>query len=139
MTDPFNLRRFVEAQDPVFDQVCEELRAGKKRTHWMWFIFPQIQGLGHSPTAVKFAISSRQEAVAYSEHPILGPRLRTCTALVLALSGRTASQIFGYPDDLKFHSSVTLFASTTSENQVFLDALQKYFDGKPDSHTLARL
>jgi uncharacterized protein (DUF1810 family) len=107
MDDPFDLRRFVEAQNAVYEEVCAELRAGRKETHWMWFIFPQIQGLGRSPTAVRFAISSRDEAVAYGAHKILGARLRECTALVNAVEGRSVSQIFGFPDDLKFHSSMT--------------------------------
>ena len=113
MNDPYDLQRFVDAQDPAFEQVCAELHAGRKRSHWMWFIFPQLKGLGHSETARKFAISSRQEAEAYLQHPILGPRLRRCTQLVTEVEGRSIEQIFGYPDDLKFHSSMTLFASTT--------------------------
>ena len=104
----------------------------------MWFIFPQIQGLGRSPTAVRFAISSREEASAYARHKILGARLRECTGLVHAIEGRTVSQIFGFPDDLKFHSSITLFAETAPDNQPFSRALQKYFAGKPDPNTLRR-
>jgi uncharacterized protein (DUF1810 family) len=138
MTDPYHLQRFVDAQNPLFEQVCAELRQGRKVTHWMWFIFPQIKGLGSSPTAVEFAISSSQEAEAYVRHPVLGPRLRKCTRLVMLVEGRSINQIFGYPDDLKFHSSMTLFASTTGENQIFKDALQKYFGGEPDRLTLER-
>ena len=139
MTDPYQLQRFVDAQNPLFEQVCAELRQGRKRTHWMWFIFPQIKGLGSSPTAIEFAISSLQEAEAYVRHPILGPRLRECSRLVTLVEGRSINQIFGYPDDLKFHSSMTLFARTTGENQIFKDALKKYFAGEPDRLTLERL
>ena len=139
MSDPYNLQRFVNAQNPVCVQVCSELRQGQKVTHWMWFIFPQIKGLGSSPTAIEFAISSLQEAEAYVRHPILGPRLRECCRLVILVEGRSIHQIFGYPDDLKFRSSMTLFARTTHENQIFKDALQKYFAGEPDRLTLERL
>ena len=131
MNDPFNLQRFVDAQSPIFDQVCSELRGGAKRSHWMWFIFPQIEGLGYSQLARKFAISSREEAGAYLEHPILGPRLIECTTLVNLIEDRAIEQIFSYPDDLKFRSCMTLFADTTG-NQVFVDALSKYFKGKSD-------
>ena len=139
MNDPFDLSRFTKAQGPVFEQVCSELSSGRKRGHWMWFIFPQIKGLGHSPTAIEFAISSRAEAEAYLEHPILGPRLRQCTKLVLNVEGRAIQDIFGYPDDLKFRSSMTLFANTTQDNQVFKDALDKYFGGESDRRTLELL
>jgi len=134
--DQFDLHRFVEAQSRVFDRVCAELRAGRKQTHWMWFIFPQIKGLGQSSMAVKFAIAGRSEAGAYLAHPILGPRLRQCAQLVNGVEGRSISEIFGYPDDLKFHSCMTLFASVTAENQVFIDALRKYFSGEFDEQTL---
>ena len=139
MSDPYHLQRFVDAQNPVFEQVCAELRQGRKVTHWMWFIFPQIKGLGSSPTAIQFAISSLQEAEAYVRHPILGPRLRECSRLVTLVEGRSINHIFGYPDHLKFHSSMTLFAGTTGENQILKDALQKYFGGEPDPLTLERL
>ena len=139
MNDPHDLQRFVEAQNPVFDKVCAELRQGRKQTHWMWFIFPQIKGLGNSPTAIEFAISSREEADAYLKHPVLGLRLRECTRLVNQIEGRSVPQIFGYPDDLKFRSSMTLFANTTCENQIFKDALKKYFAGEPDQLTIERL
>ena len=139
MPDPFHLERFTDAQSEVYDQVLSELRAGRKRTHWMWFIFPQIAGLGSSYTAVRFAISSLAEAQAYLEHPVLGPRLRDCTALVNAVEGRSVHEIFGYPDDLKFHSSMTLFAKAGTENQVFQNALEKYFAGEMDQLTLQRL
>jgi uncharacterized protein (DUF1810 family) len=136
---PYNLQRFVDAQTPMFEQVRAELRQGRKETHWMWFIFPQIKGLGSSPTAIEFSISSLQEADAYLKHPVLGPRLRECTRLVNQIEGRSVPQIFGYPDDLKFRSSMTLFANTTCENQIFKDALKKYFAGEPDQLTIERL
>lgn len=138
MADRYNLERFVRAQDPVYDEVCSELRDGYKRTHWMWFIFPQIKGLGHSPTANLFAITSLEEAKAYLNHPILGARLRECTRLVILVEGRNIHDIFGYPDDMKFRSSMTLFAQTT-DNQIFKDTLTKYFDGNPDPKTLELL
>jgi uncharacterized protein (DUF1810 family) len=139
VSDPHHLQRFVDAQNPVFEQVCAELREGQKKGHWMWFIFPQLAGLGHSQMAATFAISSRQEAEAYLEHPVLGPRIKECSRLVTLVKGRSINQIFGYPDDLKFRSSMTLFASTTSENQIFKDALQKYFAGELDPLTIERL
>ncbi|CAN5491075.1 DUF1810 domain-containing protein [soil metagenome] len=138
-SDPFNLQRFVDAQDSVYPQVLAELRAGAKRSHWMWFIFPQIQGLGSSPMAEKYAISSREEAAAYLAHPVLGQRLRECTALVLHTEGQTLDQILGYPDDLKFRSSATLFAYAAPDDLVFMAVLQKYFEGEPDPATLSRL
>lgn len=107
MSDPYDLQRFVDAQEPVFDQVGAELRAGRKRGHWMWFVFPQIAGLGLSPTAEKFAIASRAEAAAYLKHPVLGPRLHQCARLVTEIEGRTIGEILGHPDDLKFRSSMT--------------------------------
>jgi uncharacterized protein (DUF1810 family) len=137
--DHYNLQRFVDAQSPVFEEVCLELQEGRKKGHWMWFIFPQIEGLGYSPLARKFAISSREEAEAYLNHPILGPRLRHCTRLITLVEGRLIDQIFGDPDDLKFHSAMTLFANATSDNQVFWDALHKYFGGEPDRLTVERL
>ena len=139
MDDPYNLRRFVEAQEPVYAQVCSELQQGRKASHWMWFIFPQIRGLGSSETARHFAIANRQEATAYAAHPVLGTRLRECTGLVLQVDDKSVEQIFGYPDNLKFHSSMTLFAGTAEDNQVFLDALKRYFSGALDPHTLSRL
>jgi uncharacterized protein (DUF1810 family) len=139
MNDPYDLQRFVDAQNPVFEQVCAELRAGRKRGHWMWFIFPQLRGLGHSEMAIKFAISSRDEAEAYLKHPVLGARLRECTRLVMLVQERSINQIFGYPDDLKFRSSMTLFANATSENQIFKNALQTGFAGQPDRLTVERL
>lgn len=137
--DPYNLQRFVAAQAPVFEQVCAELRAGRKETHWMWFVFPQIEGLGRSATARKFAIASRAEAEAYLRHPILGARLRECTRLANLVQGRSVGEIFGSPDDLKFRSSMTLFAAVASGNAVFDEALRKYFGGAGDPATLERL
>jgi len=137
--DPYHLQRFVDAQNPVYEQVCVELRNGRKASHWMWFIFPQLRGLGSSPTATTFAISSREEAQAYLAHPVLGKRLRDCTLLVNDVEGSSAEQIFGYPDVLKFRSSMTLIADATPDDQAFKHALQKYFDGEPDLFTLERL
>jgi len=139
MSNPYDLQRFVDAQNPVFDQVLAELRAGRKRSHWMWFIFPQIRGLGASPMANRYAISSIAEARAYLDHPILGPRLRECTRLVTEIEGRTIAAIFGYPDDLKFRSSMTLFAHATPDNQIFTNAIAKYFPEGDDPSTLERL
>jgi len=137
--DPYDLERFVEAQSRVYDMVRAELRQGAKRSHWMWFIFPQIRGLGSSPTAVHFAIASREEAAAYLKHPVLGPRLVECTRLVLGAKGRTSGQIFGEIDSMKFRSSMTLFAAVTLKETVFQEALEKYFDGEADELTLERL
>jgi uncharacterized protein (DUF1810 family) len=138
MADPYHLQRFVDAQAGCFTQVRSELAAGQKRTHWMWFIFPQMRGLGSSSMAVRFALSGLEEAKAYLAHPLLGVRLRECTALVNAVEGRTVGEIFGYPDDLKFHSSVTLFAQA-GDDEVFVDALRKYFGGAPDEATIRLL
>jgi len=134
--DPHDLQRFVDAQQPVIDQVKEELRNGQKETHWMWFVFPQVEGLGSSRTAQKYAIASRTEAEAYLAHPVLGSRLRECTELVLSINGRTATQIFGSPDDLKFRSSMTLFDVVADEPTPFRTALEQYYDGTPDEKTL---
>jgi uncharacterized protein (DUF1810 family) len=139
MDDPYNLRRFIDAQESVYAQVRAELRQGRKTSHWMWFIFPQIRGLGSSETAEYFAIAGWKEANAYAAHPVLGVRLRECTGLVLQVENKSVEQIFGYPNNLKFHSSMTLFARTAEENQIFLDALKKYFSGALDPETLARL
>jgi uncharacterized protein (DUF1810 family) len=139
MRDLYDLQRFVDAQNLVFDQVLRELRDGRKQSHWMWFVFPQIHGLGHSPMAEKYAISSRAEAEAYLGHPILGPRLRQCSLLVTQVEGRSIEKILGYPDNMKFRSSMTLFAHATTDNQVFTDALRKYFAGTFDPLTLERI
>ena len=138
MTDPFDLQRFVDAQAPVYPRVLAELRHGRKQSHWMWFIFPQLAGLGRSPMARRFAISSREEAAAYLGHGVLGPRLRECTALVNAVEGRTILQILGSPDDLKFGSSMTLFAEVSSEPE-FAAAIAKFYGGTPDQKTLELL
>lgn len=139
MSDPFHLERFVEAQDSVYASVLRELREGRKRTHWMWFVFPQIQGLGRSSMAEKYAISGLDEARAYLAHPLLGERLRECARLVNAVEGRTVHEIFGGPDDMKFHSSMTLFAQAHAVDVDFRDALTKYFKGQPDRATLEKL
>jgi uncharacterized protein (DUF1810 family) len=139
MMESHNLRRFVDAQHPVYDGVRAELRQGAKSGHWMWFIFPQIAGLGSSATARSFAIASREEAAAYLAHPILGARLRECAALVNSVERRSARQIFGAIDELKFRSCMTLFAAVAPDDRVFADALDKYFGGRPDALTLAKL
>jgi uncharacterized protein (DUF1810 family) len=133
------LQRFVDAQQPTYATALGELRAGRKGSHWMWFIFPQIAGLGRSTMAQEFALSSLDEAAAYLAHPLLGPRLRECTALVAGIDGRSVGEIFGYPDDMKFRSSMTLFARAAPEEPIFAACLQKYFAGEPDPLTLARL
>jgi uncharacterized protein (DUF1810 family) len=139
MPNAFALERFVSAQDPVIDNVRAELRAGRKQSHWMWFVFPQIAGLGRSPTTVHYALTSLDEARAYLAHPVLGERLRACTQLVLDVEGKIAHDIFGSPDDLKFHSSMTLFAHAAPSEPLFDRALEKYFDGRADTATLALL
>ncbi|BCZ24424.1 DUF1810 domain-containing protein [Mycobacterium senriense] len=137
--DPFGLKRFVDAQEPVYGDVVAELRAGRKRSHWMWFVFPQLRGLGGSAMAVRFGIASLEEAGAYLDHELLGPRLRECSRLVTAVQGRSIGQIFGSPDDLKLCSSMTLFARATDDNQDFVAVLDKYYDGRLDPLTLERL
>ena len=138
-SDQYNLQRFLDMQARAFDWVVTELRQGHKRSHWMWFIFPQIAGLGLSAMARRFAISGRKEAEAYLEHKVLGKRLRECTELVNQVSGRDIEEIFGSPDDLKFRSSVTLFGSIDPGVREFRKALDKYFSGEPDLATLALL
>jgi uncharacterized protein (DUF1810 family) len=135
------LDRFVAAQEPVYDAVTSELRAGRKQSHWMWFIFPQIAGLGASEMAQRYAIGSLDEARDYLAHPVLGLRLRECTALVLEVKDKSADEIFGYPDTLKFHSCMTLFARAAREDTetVFRDALERFYDGKEDRQTVAKL
>jgi uncharacterized protein (DUF1810 family) len=137
--DVFNLQRFVDAQASTYEQVRAELAAARKRSHWMWFIFPQIQGLGSSAMAQRYAISGLEEARAYLKHPMLGPRLKECTALVNAVEGRTLEEIFGYPDDLKFQSSMTLFAEAEETREVFAEALDRYAAGRRDAATLERV
>lgn len=139
MPDPFDLERFVQAQDPVLAQVRAELASGRKRSHWMWFVFPQLAGLGHSAMARRYALASLQEARAYAAHPLLGPRLLECTGLVGALRGRTALEILGSPDDLKFRSCMTLFARACPQTPAFAAALAQYFGAVPDPATLERL
>jgi len=139
MSDPYDLDRFVRAQDPVYQRVREELKAGRKQSHWMWFIFPQISGLGMSEMSRRYAIASLDEARAYLAHPVLGPRLREVTGLVNAVSGRTAHEIFSSPDDQKFRSEMTLFARAATDNAVFTEALRKYFSSAEDPRTLALL
>lgn len=139
LTDPHNLQRFLDAQRGVYARAEVELRAGRKDSHWMWYIFPQIKGLGHSATAQEFSISSLDEAKAYLNHPTLGPRLRECTRLVTTVNGRSIEDIFGYPDHRKFHSSMTLFAHATTDNQLFMDALKKYCCSEFDPQTIERL
>jgi uncharacterized protein (DUF1810 family) len=135
----YDLDRFVEAQAGSYEQVTSELRAGRKRGHWMWFIFPQIADLGHSEMARRYAISSLAEAAAYLEHPVLGPRLREWTRLVVDVEERSIDQILGYPDDLKFRSSMTLFARAAPDEQVFRETLAKYFGGVEDPLTVERV
>jgi uncharacterized protein (DUF1810 family) len=138
-SDPFELQRFVDAQARVYQTVLDELRDGRKRSHWIWFVFPQIGGLGSSPTAVRYAISSLDEARAYLEHTVLAPRLRECAQLLTQVQGRSITQIVGSPDDMKVRSSMTLFARATSDNAVFLAVLEKYYGGEEDPLTVARL
>jgi len=134
-----DLERFVEAQDAVYESVRRELRAGRKATHWMRFVFPQLRGLGRSATAEYYGIGSAAEALAYLDHPVLGARLRECVALVLGAKESTAHRIFGSPDDLKFRSSMTLFAAVAPSEPLFRQALDKYYGGEPDPLTAARL
>jgi len=135
MADLFDLERFVRAQEPVIADVRRELRAGRKRSHWMWFVFPQLRALGRSPTAQRYGIASLAEAQAYMAHPVLGPRLIECAELVRAVQGRSAHEIFGSPDDLKLRSSMTLFAAASPTAAVFADVLRQYFGGEPDPLT----
>ncbi|WP_199509426.1 DUF1810 domain-containing protein [Nucisporomicrobium flavum] len=135
------LERFVQAQDTTYDRALAELRAGSKRSHWMWFVFPQIAGLGSSPTAQRYAIRDLAEARAYLAHPVLGRRLTECAEALLAVEGRTAEQILGYPDDLKLRSSMTLFAEAAGEERggPFRQVLDRFYDGEPDPATLERI
>ena len=137
--DRFDLQRFVEPQDRVYDTVLAELRAGAKRSHWIWFVFPQLRGLGHSATAARYGISSLDEARAYLAHAVLGVRLRECTRLVARIDGRSADAIFGWPDNLKVRSSMTLFARATDENAEFRAVLDKFYDGEDDPATIELL
>jgi uncharacterized protein (DUF1810 family) len=135
-SDPYDLHRFISAQEGVFDRALAELRDGLKRSHWMWYIFPQIEGLGHSPTTRHYSIKSLEEARQYLAHPVLGVRLKECAEIVLALQGRSASEIFGHPDDWKLQSSMTLFEVVSRPQSVFSRVLDKYYQGKRDSRTL---
>jgi len=137
--DQFDLGRFIKAQENVYERVLAELKSGKKRTHWMWYIFPQIDGLGHSATSKYYAIKSIKEAREYLNHPVLGTRLVECAETVLAIEGRSISEIFGYPDDMKLRSSMTLFACVSGSQDVFARVLDKYFQGQPDVKTLLLL
>lgn len=139
MPDPYNLQRFVDAQEGVFDQVVAELRSGQKTSHWMWFVFPQLRGLGSSALASRFAIDSLAEARAYLQHPLLGDRLRQCARLAIDANRPSITQIFAPPDDLKFRSSMTLFLQASPDQRVFQQALDRYFGGAPDQLTLERL
>jgi uncharacterized protein (DUF1810 family) len=137
--DPHNLARFLDAQAPIYDQALAELQAGRKRSHWMWFIFPQLAGLGHSSTARFYAIGSKEEAQAYLTHPTLGPRLIECAQALLQHEGESATQILGTPDDLKLRSSATLFAQLTPPDSPFTQILKKYYNNQPDPETLELL
>ncbi|WP_237214156.1 DUF1810 domain-containing protein [Falsiroseomonas oryziterrae] len=139
MPDSFDLDRFLRAQEPLIGQVRAELAAGRKRSHWMWFVFPQLRGLGRSEMAHYYGISGLPEARAYASHPVLGPRLAECTRLVLGVEGRTAREILGSPDDLKFRSCMTLFARAAPEQPAFREALDRFFGGEPDAATLTLL
>ena len=139
-TDPFNLERFVSAQAPVFATALAELKVGRKRSHWMWFVFPQLRGLGRSPMAEFYGIGSLDEARAYLAHPVLGPRLTLCTEATLSVAGRSLHEILGSPDDLKFCSSMTLFSrAEDAEESVFRRALHRFCEGQADVRTLALL
>jgi uncharacterized protein (DUF1810 family) len=137
--DPYDLNRFLKAQEGVYDRALSELKGGQKRTHWMWYIFPQIDGLGYSPTAKRYSIKSIEEAREYLNHPVLGKRLLECTEAVVAVRGGSVSEIFGYPDDLKFKSSMTLFEKIAGPGSVFASALDRYCHGERDAMTLRLL
>ena len=139
LVDPHNLTRFVEAQEGVYERALSEVRAGQKRSHWMWFIFPQYVGLGFSEISQRYAIKSLAEAEAYLRHPVLGPRLLECAEAALTIEGRSANEIFGSPDDLKLRSCATLFARVSPQGSVFERVLHRYFDGEPDEKTLRLL
>ena len=134
--DPFSLNRFVEAQSGVYERALSEIRSGQKRSHWMWFIFPQYDGLGFSDISKRYAIKSLAEAEAYLRHPLLGPRLVECAEATLAIKGRSAADVFGSPDDMKLRSCATLFAHVSLPGSVFEQVLDKYFEGEPDERTL---
>ena len=137
--DQFDLQRFADAQDRVYGTVLAELRAGAKRSHWIWFVFPQLRGLGHSPTAQHYGIASLDEARAYLMHEVLGPRLRECARLIAQIDGRSADDIFGWPDNLKVRSSMTLFARATDNDAEFRAVLDKFYNGEEDAATVELL
>lgn len=137
--DPWNLARFTEAQEGDYENALAEIRAGRKRSHWMWYVFPQFNGLGSSPTSIEYAIKSREEAKQYLAHPVLGRRLVECAEAVLQIRGRSAHEIFGSPDDMKLRSSATLFASVSPDGSAFHQIIDKYFDGRPDDRTIQLL
>jgi uncharacterized protein (DUF1810 family) len=137
--EPYDLQRFVHAQDRMYDTVIDELRGGKKRSHWIWFVFPQLRGLGRSPTALHYGVASLAEARAYLAHDVLGPRLRECARLVASIDGQSVEDIFGFPDDLKVRSSMTLFARATDDNAAFIAVLDKFYNGEEDPVTVAAL
>jgi uncharacterized protein (DUF1810 family) len=139
MEDPYQLERFVAAQDLNYEKAVSELRTGRKIGHWMWFVFPQVTGLGHSLTSRKFAISSLAEAQAYLRHPLLGPRLIKCTQILIGIKGKSATEIFGSTDAMKLRSSMTLFMTAAPDEPVFREVLVKYFLGSPDQSTIVRL
>lgn len=137
--DLYDLQRYIDAQENFYRTVVEELTAGRKRSHWMWFVFPQLRGLGSSPTAIRYGIGSIDEARAYLAHQVLGPRLRECARLVAAIDGRSAEDVFGWPDDLKLRSSMTLFSHAAADNDDFVAVLEKFYGGEEDPATVARL
>ena len=139
MSDAFDLQRFVKAQDPVYTQVLAELRQGHKTSHWMWFVFPQIEGLGSSPMAQRYAITSLEEARAYLDHPLLGSRLHECCEILTTIADRSAEQVFGFPDVHKLRSSMTLFARASNAGTIFSRILDKFYAGEADPATLARI
>jgi uncharacterized protein (DUF1810 family) len=139
MNDPYDLQRFLDAQEPLFERALSELRNGRKRSHWMWFIFPQLKGLGHSQMAQHYGISGREEALAYLHHPCLGARLESCSRAVLQWRHRSALDIMGSPDNMKLRSSMTLFAHVAPGNPLFYQVIEAFFDGKPDTVTLSML
>jgi uncharacterized protein (DUF1810 family) len=138
-SDPYDFSRFLRAQEIDYDQALSEIRSGRKRTHWMWYIFPQLAGLGSSSTAQHYAITSANEARAYLNHPVLGSRLEECAEAVLQVEGRSAQEIFGSPDDLKLRSCASLFACVSPPGSVFERLLEKYYQGEPDSKTMTLL
>jgi len=136
MVDPYDLQRFVRAQEHDYEDALSEIRSGRKRSHWMWYIFPQFDGLGESPTSKHYAVKSMAEARAFLAHPLLGPRLRECATAAVRLEGLSAADIFGFPDDMKLRSSATLFASVSRAGSIFHRVIDRFFDGEPDANTL---